>query len=349
MGRASHPHLDGPHVEDSPRPRGTTWHSRGRTAAASRAKGGPPTRSGGDTPQQRPTTATTPYSIGPPHRHTPQSPQQQPHQTAPDPPARPQTQSGRDRKPAEAQAAQSSPDTAAGPQTESTQQEEAEASRVKQQPTRERLTWRTLPGHGHGTAKSRRRQTRSSEATEGGRSPQQPDQAGGRRKSNTSFLLLLVRSQSSLSQTSWPSEDPPDHNALVQTHATRPERGDAADAQDTGSGAVRRREGKRTAEREEGTQPPAPTARQARRKRTWAARCRGSRRRGSPATRRGTQEGQGRRGAQPLEEGTSQMAELMRSHTEENLGKRVPISTRGTAEQRGRSGWWGLKRSWRAA
>ena len=349
MGRASHPHLGGPHVEDSPRPRGTTWHSRGRTAAASRAKGGPPTRSGGDTPQQRPTTATTPYSIGPPHRHTPQSPQQQPHQTAPDPPARPQTQSGRDRKPAEAQAAQSSPDTAAGPQTESTQQEEAEASRVKQQPTRERLTWRTLPGHGHGTAKSRRRQTRSSEATEGGRSPQQPDQAGGRRKSNTSFLLLLVRSQSSLSETSWPSEDPPDHNALVQTHATRPERGDAADAQDAGSGAVRRREGKRTAEREEGTQPPAPTARQARRKRTWAARCRGSRRRGSPATRRGTQEGQGRRGAQALEEGTSQMAELMRSHTEENLGKRVPISTRGTAEQRGRSGWWGLKRSWRAA
>ena len=104
------------------------------------------------------------------------------------------------------------------------------------------------------------------------------------------------------------------------------------------SGAVRRSQRKRTAEREEGTQPPAPTARQARRKRTWAARCRGSRRRGSPATRRGTQEGQGRRGAQPLEEGTSQMAELMRSHTEENLGKRVPISTRGTAEQRGRSG-----------
>ena len=51
------------------------------------------------------------------------------------------------------------------------------------------------------------------------------------------------------------------------------------------SGAVRRSQRKRTAEREEGTQPPAPTARQARRKRTWAARCRGSRRRGQGAAR----------------------------------------------------------------
>ena len=47
---------------------------RGRTAAAShatRSKGGPPTRSGGDKPQHRPTTATTPDGIGPHHRHTP--------------------------------------------------------------------------------------------------------------------------------------------------------------------------------------------------------------------------------------------------------------------------------------
>ena len=296
--------------------------------------------------------------------HPNRDPQQQPHHTAPTPPhrhtpaevttattpdgtgplARPQTQSGRDRKPAEAQTAQSSPDTATGPQTESTQQEEAVASRVKQQPTRERLTgdrWRTLPGHGHGAAKGRRRQTSSSEATEGGAPPNnqtkpggteeqrkpshstrpQPKQPLGRpchpangsnlrcpkgpRRSRRATRKRAGPARTLQTTTRWSRHTPPDQSGgMRQTHQTRGAHGKGR--------AVRRSLRKRTAEREEDMQTPAPTARQARRKRTWAARCRGLRRRGAgsstdppAATRQGTQGGQERRRAQPLEEGTS--------------------------------------------
>ena len=200
MGRAGHPHLGGPHVEGPPSPRETTRHSRGRTAAtshATRSEGGPPTQNGEEThpnrdPQQQPHhTAPTP-----PHRHTPAEVTTA---TTPDgtgPLARPQTQSGRDRKPAEAQTAQSSPDTATGPQTESTQQEEAVASRVKQQPTRERLTGGPVAHASRPRARRSKRQTQTNQQK--GEPPLITRPSQGGRKNNASLLILLVRSQSSL-------------------------------------------------------------------------------------------------------------------------------------------------------
>ena len=296
-------------------------------------------------PQQQPhQTASDPTTDTPQQRS-----QQQPHQTAPDSPARPQTQSGRDRKPAEAQAAQSSPDTAAGPQTESTQQEEAEASRVKQQPTRERLTGETGGAHSPATGTAQQKADADKPAAKpqkGGDPPSNQTKPGGDGRATQAFSFYSSAAKAAFrpavppgqwqqpavpkrpppqppsdSETSWPSEDPQTTTRWSRhTPPDHAERGDAADAQDAGSRGEERSSQAEPAQADRGAGGGQHDKHAGKGPGQHGAvdRAVGGREQHghpSPATRRGTQGGQGR----TLKKARHQMAELMRSHTEETL------------------------------
>eukprot|EP00439_Symbiodinium_sp_Y106_P081966 s258_g21.t1 len=247
------------------------------------------------------------------------------------------------------QAAQSSPDTAAGPQTESTQQEEAEASRVKQQPTRERLTGETGGAHSPATGTAQQKADADKPAAKpqkGGDPPSNQTKPGGDGRATQAFSFYSSAAKAAFrpavppgqwqqpavpkrpppqppsdSETSWPSEDPQTTTRWSRhTPPDHAERGDAADAQDAGSRGEERSSQAEPAQADRGAGGGQHDKHAGKGPGQHGAvdRAVGGREQHghpSPATRRGTQGGQGR----TLKKARHQMAELMRSHTEETL------------------------------